>query len=219
MKTKVVKKLIAVLCATTMSMSALTSAGAIEYSGITTMNQKQKSNFKKLNETIKKCLAMLEQMKQKITTYPETNDNEKNIKLTAISNINSITKNLENLNKRSVSSLDMLYKIEKSIQSLEASLNLLNSNKNLDNYNKTNDELSKANENIKNLLQEVTLSIKKEKATKNNKKINNNTDSNNQSITNNNMSYTDMMRYSLNICNTMKNNIASYHQQDMNIVN
>ena len=38
-------------------------------------------------------------------------------------------------------------------------------------------------------------------------KINNNTDSNNQSITNNNMSYTDMMRYSLNICNTMKNNI------------
>ena len=32
---------------------SLTSAVAIEYLGTTTMNQNQKSNFKKLNETIK----------------------------------------------------------------------------------------------------------------------------------------------------------------------
>ena len=69
------KKLIAILCATMISTSTIPSVSAITYAGGNSQTEKQKVNVQNLNATISNCKSKLQEIKGKIQSNFAQNEN------------------------------------------------------------------------------------------------------------------------------------------------
>lgn len=100
MKTKILKKLIAALCAATMSMAVVAPAGAIQYTGTAELEQNQINTLNSINTSIQESQDALQEIKKHYMENKEL-DNDKKVKYVSL--ISSIESNLTKLNNQNVS--------------------------------------------------------------------------------------------------------------------
>ena len=168
MKNKIFKKLIAVLCAATMSMAVVAPAEAIEYTGAAKLKYSQETHLKYLNSAIKRDLSFLKE----IETYYETMKES-----TYMSHIYSIANNLKQLNDQNILDKSLLtaelrskmFSITESILDMKI---YIEKGDNVDVKQRTEE----INSGIKNLLDKIEKGneekLKKEKLEKEERKSN-----------------------------------------------
>lgn len=119
MKNKIFKKLIAVLCAATISISIVVPSGAVTYSGNFAQSEIQKNKLKNLNKTISNSLELLRIIDQEINNKQSQGDTSKSSVQSLITDIQDNLSYLDTLSIYSRTAIDNAYE---SMSSLSAQL-------------------------------------------------------------------------------------------------
>ena len=222
MKTKIFKKLIAALCAATMSTSIVIPTGAITTTA--KLSPQDNPRFLALNTMISSHLDMLNQMKNTISSWKQDTEIQKTNKEIALNQVNSILTNLTNINKLVSPDIALLNQIDEKLHKLDAQISKLSelavSVKETNEYNDINFDLINLNTDMENIYKYAVNYIKNPN---NNNNMNNNNFNNNTSIINNNMNRINnnmSMMNSMNNMNRINNNISMMNSMNnMNMIN
>lgn len=222
MKIKILKKLTAVLCAATISISIVLPAGAITTTAQLSTSDNQ--HLASLNNMIQSYLDVIQTMKITISDWSQDTDIQRENKKIALQQIDYTKENLTKINKIISPDIILLQKLNDSLIDLNTQIfelsELAESVKNTNEYGDINSDLIDLNTNTKKIYSDATRYVNDHNNQNNTNHINN---FNNMSMINNNMNHINnfgnigMMNYNMNRINNFNNIDMSISKTNANI--